>query len=489
MAARVPVITVAYSGLADFVSEETAFTIPHHLEPAETHFHVPNSLWAEPDGDRLAEEMRRMAEHPGREETVQRVTAARDLITTKFSWNAVTRRFDEFIADLEDAAQVPRVAMVTSWNSRCGVAENSRNIVSHSADTVSYEIFADKDSEIVDPDLEFGVVRNWVSRWSPELGELDDALKLADPDVVHLQFNFGFFELERLGGLINRQSEDRAVVVTFHRTRDIDIEGSHVSLSDIRAALERVQRLIVHQEADARVLAGFGLTDKVSVVPIGCAEPPAVSPSEARKAMGLGDRPIVATFGFLLPHKGVLELIRVIDSLRSEIPDICLLALCARHPDDSSRVYEEIVRKEIEERGLAQNVVLVTDYLPEETSRSILRSADAIVLAYKETEESSSAAIRFVLPLERPVIATDLAIFADCREALLTVDPEDPYALEDALRRVLGDDQLASDLAMRSRRAARRLRWSRIAAEHRQIYAAARRSFAQSLYGDRRAAR
>ena len=39
MAAGVPVITLAYSGLADFVSDDTATTIPFKLEPARTHFY------------------------------------------------------------------------------------------------------------------------------------------------------------------------------------------------------------------------------------------------------------------------------------------------------------------------------------------------------------------------------------------------------------------------------------------------------------------
>lgn len=476
MTAGIPVITVAYSGVADFVSERTAVTIPFHLEPAETHFKIPNSMWAEPDTKRLAVEMRRMYSDPERPEIKRRIAAARELIETEHSWEAVTRRFDGFISDLEDAAETPKVAMVTSWNSRCGVAENSHNIISSAEQSVSFEIFADKESQIVDPDLETGVVRNWISRWSPDLEELDDALRLSDPDVVHIQFNFGFYELERLASLIRGQLESRAVVITFHRTRDIEIDGEMTSLGSIRSTLELADRLIVHQEADAAILEGFGLKANVRIVPIGCSPPPDVSPSDVRDTLGLGKRPIVATFGFLLPHKGILELLDSIDALRLEMPDICLLALCARHPDESSRVYEEIVRKEIESRDLSGNVVLITDYLPEDVSRSILRCADAIVLPYRETEESSSAAVRFVLPLERPVIATDLQIFADCREAILPVEPNDPTAIEDAIRRVLTDDKLADDLARSARRTANRLRWSRIITEHREIYASARRS-------------
>src|SRR5664280_2891467 len=66
MAAGVPVISVAHSGLADFVSDETAITIPFTLEPAQTHFDIPDSVWAEPDRDRPPVAAFRRSADPGR---------------------------------------------------------------------------------------------------------------------------------------------------------------------------------------------------------------------------------------------------------------------------------------------------------------------------------------------------------------------------------------------------------------------------------------
>jgi glycosyltransferase involved in cell wall biosynthesis len=151
--------------------------------------------------------------------------------------------------------------------------------------------------------------------------------------------------------------------------------------------------------------------------------------------------------------------------------------LCARHPDPRSLAYEEIVRAEIGTRRLEDNVILITDYLPDTTAQAMLRATDAIVLPYRETAESSSAALRFVLPLQRPVIATDLAIFADARDALLIVDPTNPTGIGDAVRRVLMDDRLQEDLAARAEIAARRFRVQRVVADHREIYAAARTAY------------
>jgi glycosyltransferase involved in cell wall biosynthesis len=476
MAAGVPVITVAYSGLADFVSDETASTIPFRLEPAETHFEIPHSFWAEPDGAALVTQMRAHVEEIDPTKVAERVRRARDLVTTKFTWEAAARRWNDFLTYVEDAGEQPRVAMVTTWNVRCGVAENVRSIVDHAKGKVAIDIFANMDPKIVDPARELAVLRSWEDRWHPDLASLEEALRFSDTDVVHFQFNFGFFELGTLARLIERQLETRGVVVTLHRTKDIVIDGEIVSLSSIKSTLERVDRLIVHQADDVQVLADMGLSENVTVVPLGASSPPSVTPAEARAALGLGNRPVVGTFGFLLPHKGTLELVRAVGALREELPDICLLALCAHYPDVRSDEYESTVRAEIDRQGLGDNVLLVTEYVPDETVRTILRAADVIALPYGETEESSSAALRFLLPLERPLVVTDRSLFADCREWTLVVDPHEPQGIEEAIRRVLADPELHSSLAAQAGDGARRFRWSRVIADHREIYVTARRA-------------
>ena len=179
-------------------------------------------MWAEPDGDQLAIEMQRVVADPGRADLLERVDRARRLIATRYSWDASVRRWEEFIADLEGNEVPLRVAMVSTWNSRCGIAENTRYIVDQSRGSLEFDLFADVGAEVIDPLVEPGTVRTWESRWEPDLEELGDALRLTEAEVVHIQFNFGFFELQRMAALIERQLEQRGVVVTLHRTRDID---------------------------------------------------------------------------------------------------------------------------------------------------------------------------------------------------------------------------------------------------------------------------
>jgi len=484
MAAGVPVISVAYSGLADFVSDDTAVTIPYTIAEADTHLDIVGSQWAEPDAGALASELVRMASGDDAPRVAERTAAARELIARHYSWEAAADRWRALLADAEEGARHHRVAMVTSWNSRCGIAENSRYIVQHSGNSVDYDIFADVDVELIDPRADAGVLRTWKDRWTPDLGALEDALLVSDADVLHVQFNFGFFEFGHLAELIERQLPRRGVVLTLHRTLDYDDRGDLLTLRQIDRTLRRVDRLIVHQPTDARYLADMGIEDNVSIVPIGAAAVPEVTPEDARVALGIGSRPVVGTFGFLLPHKGTLELVRAVDALRAEFPDVLLLALCAGYPNLESKEYEASIREEVRSRGMEDNVVLVTEYLPDESARLMLRAADAIVLPYRATGESSSAALRFVLPIGRAVVVTDEPIFDDARDSILVADADRPRGIEEAVGEVLRDGGRRADLADRAERWSRRVRWDRVVADHRDIYVAAARAGA-----GRRAAR
>ena len=476
MLAGVPVISVAWSGLADFVSEETAVTIPYTLVPAESHLAEAGSLWAEPDAAVLAVELTRMAAGSDGDATAGRVARARQLIATRYSWEAAVERWRALVDEVEDGIGCPRVAMVTSWNSRCGIAENSRYIVEHTRDTVVYDIFADVDAEVIDAAAESGVVRTWKDRWTPELDRLEDALLLSDADVLHVQFNFGFFEFGHLAALLERQLDRRGVVVTMHRTLDYDDRGNLLSLRQIRDTLGRVDQLIVHQESDARYLAEMGIEDNVTLVPIGSAPAPDLSPEDVRGQLGLGDRPVVGTFGFLLPHKGTLELVEAVDRLRETHPDVLLLALCARYPNIESEQYEARIRAEVTARGMEDNVLLLTDYLSDEAARGLLRGADVIVLPYRDTGESSSAALRFVLPLGRAIAVTDQPLFDDARGSVLVMEANDVDGIVRTVGRVLDDPDLREDLAARAAQRSLAFRWERVVAEHRRIYAEARRA-------------
>jgi len=470
MLAEVPVITVAHSGLLEFSSDDTALIVRHRIEPANTHLTVAGSMWAEPDVEHLAERLREIHRAPEAPEVRRRASTAKALIEANFSWSAVAARWRRFVEELQASARTVSTVMVSPWNSRCGIAEYTRQLVEACGIRADIEVFADQDVQILDLNAERRTTRLWRDRSNPDLSALTAAVLASSSELVHIQFNFGFFELRALAHLIETVAPRKAVVLTFHATEDVEIGDELVSLGQIVPALAKADALIAHQQADVERLRAFGLTENVHLLPQGAPSEPPVSTEEARAGLGLSDRSTVATFGFLLPHKGVLELIEAVDLLRSEIPDILLLAPCAIHPDPSSGAYREVCEQLIRARRLEGHVTLITDFLADDAVRTLLAAADVIALPYAETAESSSAAMRFVLGIGAPIIATDIEIFEDVKDVVLQTKTNDPAELAEAIRHVLRSRDVAETLGAAARERAAAVGWPRVAAAHLETY-------------------
>ena len=419
MLAEVPVIAPASTGLADFVNESTAATIPFRERPAQTHLTVPGSTWMEPDRAALAEAMRQAFDGTAQSIRDERVVNAKRLVATEFSWPAVANRWAAFVAERRRLRPGIKVAMITTWNSRCGIAEYAKSLVTSLGSDVDVEPYCDQGVTVVDPLVEESTFRTWRQSLEEPLDQLYEALKQSNADVVHIQYNLGFFSARELDRLIQIESKRRPVIVTLHRTADLQIPGRLLSLRDAANGLRSAARVIVHQHRDMEFLAGLGVTENVDLIPIGCEPPCELDMQQMRIAHGVdASATVIGTFGFLLPHKGTLDLIRALPLLRANGDDIRLIALSALHPDPSSAAYREQCVAEIRRQGLEPFVSLKSEFLPTDTVNELLSACDAIVLPYHDTRESSSAALRSVLPIGRPTLVSDVPIFDDARSVL-----------------------------------------------------------------------
>ena len=466
MLADLAVIAVPYGGLADFCDDDTVFTVPFRLEDARTHLSIAGSQWAEPDVDVLAARMRWLFDHPDDHEVERRKARARKVIESEFTWPRVAARWSSFIDQRLRAALRPSLDLVTTWNSRCGIAEYSGALVHEFGPDHPVSVLANRDAEAVrDPD---DAVRCWNTLADPDVEHLADELAASHHDICHIQFNFGFFTLADLACLIETQAPRRAVVVTFHATVCEDIAG--IDLADIVESLRLADLLIVHQDADRRHLERLGLRN-VSVIPIGAPTGTLPTRGEARRAMGIDEeRLLVASFGFILPHKGTLELIQAMDPVRDKRPDATLLALCALHPDPRSGQYRDECQAEVRRLGLEGNVRLITDFLDASVVRTMLSATDMVVLPYGETSESASAALRMVLGCGVAVVAPRLPIFADAGDALVPLQSRDPEAIADAILKLASDPLAAQTAANRARQLAESMSTRATAASHLDHY-------------------
>ena len=472
MLARVPVISVDSSGLADFVSGDTAAVVGHHLAPATSHVSIVGSTWSEPSIGDLRREMRALVDGTDSATRLARLDAAEELIRTRYSWAAVTDRWAQFVQERVRRRTPLKVAAVTTFNSRCGIAEYSAHLYGAFGEALDLEVHADIGATPIDPVVEESVLRAWHNHRRGQIHDLIEALDGSTAPIVHIQHNVGFFTTAEFERLIDHEVSRRPTVITLHRTTPLDVDGKVEALTDIADTLQRVDAIIVHQESDRLRLAAAGIEANVRLMLHGTNTPIATDQRSARRRHGLPPRSfIIGTFGFLLPHKGVLRLLRAVAILRDRGIDAWFLGTCALHPDPSSAAHELEVRSEIKELGIERATKLITDFLAPEVSLDILSAADLLVLAYDPTAESASGALRSVLPLGKPIVTSRLPIFEDVAGVVEQIDvPADPAALADLLEGLWRDEQRRELLATRVQEFAERTSWRRTAQATRELY-------------------
>ena len=442
-----PVITTAHSGQRDFCTPETAWLVDYHFARAQTHLDLPNSVWGEPDHADLVRQLRavRTADPDTRR---ARAAALRERVTRDFTWDAVAARTRAALAALDDLPSPdlpPRIAWVTSWNTRCGIAAYASYLACRLPQT-QLAILANHSDERLGPDGD-NVVRCWEQGWHDDLSGLDAAIREHGAEAAVIQFNFGFFDIHAFGRLLTGlQADGIRTYVVLHATADVAKPGLQISLSEIPQALAGCTRLLVHGIDDLNRLKAFGHVDNVALFPHGVGRAPDVDPDAVHARHDLGDGRILASFGFLLPHKGLMELVAAFETLREERPDLQLVMCHALYPVGDSTEARDALQARIARSRHADAITLITDYLPDREALSVLSLAEAVVFPYQHTQESASGAVRFGMASGRPVATTPLPIFDDVADAAHQLPGTDSGAIADGLARLLDDADLRARL-------------------------------------------
>ena len=468
MLARVPVISTATSGLADFVDSSTAAVIPSERTPAASHVSIPGSEWFEPNREVLQRELRSLYEGSDSEIRTQRVDAAHVKISSDLSWSAVGKRIQDSVnASLLKPTSI-KVSHLSTFNSRCGIAEYSSLLLNGLPKHVASSVYANRDAWPIDPDEEEDVVRIWEQARHQDISNLVTALNISDSDIVHLQYNYGFFSMEDLTTLINHVQGVKPVVVTLHRTIDLDRGHEIVSLSHAADALKKVAAIVVHEKHDVERLAGFGITGNVVLIPH------AAMPFKGQRSGRVFNPETelkIGTFGFLLPHKGLEVTLTALHSLNFRGIPTSLTALCSIHPDPSSQAAHDRVTDLIDRWNLTSKVRLDTGYKSVEEIHTELDDVDILVLPYTETEESSSGVLAMLLGIGKPIIATDLAIFSGSKDALITIPaPAQSEDLTTAISELISNPNMMREKGRTAAQRALDISWGAIGQKTTDLY-------------------
>lgn len=444
MLSGLPVITTGWSGQLDFCDTENAWLVDYRFERAQSHFGLHASAWAHADRDALAAAMRE-AHGLSRAERAQKAAAGRAQLLSEHKWEDVAGRMLDALADLplrQAARSEPRIGWVSTWNARCGIATYSEHLVAHMPAPVT--VFAAHETRTTRPDEE-NSVRSWTaSKNENGLDAVADALEAHAIDTLVIQFNYAFYNHDELCALIDRaKARGCTVVMMLHSTRDPVKEIPGAELFRFADHLRRCDRLLVHSIADLNRLKAIGLVDNVALFPHGALT---AAPLDHRPQPG---PPLIASYGFALPDKGLAQLIDAVALLRDRGEAVRLRMVNAEFPAPISTQLVADLRAKIAALHLSDRVELISDFLPDDQSLSLLADAALIIFPYQKSGESASGAVRYGMASGRPVAVTPLAIFDDVAAATFTLPGTGAEAIATGLSAALASLRTGDETATR----------------------------------------
>ena len=121
--------------------------------------------------------------------------------------------------------------------------------------------------------------------------------------------------------------------------------------------------------------------------------------------------------------------------------------------------------------GLKESVRLEGEYMNSQTLDDLIASADVVLLPYDSKDQATSGVLIEAVAAWRPVVATG---FPHARELLsggagIVVQHRNPKAMADALRRILEDSELATQMSNQARVIASNLLWPAIGRRYAQL--------------------
>ena len=435
MLSNLAVITTCWGGQLDFCDEETAWLIDYKFEPAKTHFELFNSVWAEPSIEHLAMLMQKGYSLSKKERT-KKIQKAKEKLLKKFTWKNTALNLIQAarIFSQNSFSEPPKIGWISTWNTKCGIASYSKHLINNMYEPVT--ILADQSSEIIERDAD-NVYRCWKQGEGDDLKQLSQTIENLNLDTIVIQFNYGFFNFDSFNKFLLEQiNKQKIIIITLHSTKD----PKHLPNKELKKlipSLSKCNRILVHSYNDLNRLKELQLIHNAMLFPHGI-----LNWENKEQSKKDGKTFIIASYGFFLPHKGLLELIKALSILIKEDKNIKLKMVNAIYPAPQSYELVNKAKKLIETLKLNNYIELHTNFLEDKESLKLLSQADLIIFPYQETGESSSAAVRYGLATGKPIAVTPLEIFNDVQEAVFKLPGTSAQDIANGVQKLIKEIKL-----------------------------------------------
>src|SRR5947209_6666329 len=304
----------------------------------------------------------------------------------------------------------PRVAFMASYPPReCGIGTFTYDIVNAydqiDPSRLSVVIALNDYGQMYDYDLHDYQGR---VRYQVDVEDTDSYIEIADQinrsriQVVNIQHEYGIHGGDHGEYLLEFMRRlEKPIVLTLHTVLphpEGHFKGVTQRILDLSAAV-----VVLAKSAVPLIRDNFSLpTERLHVIPHGI---PNFTRKEAirrrtKNLLGLGNRPLLSTFGLIGPSKAIEFVIQALPAIVEQKPDVLYLVIGQTHPHIRKRegeTYRNYLTDLARELGVQKNVRFNNRFLSNTELIRYLAATDVYIMAYLNRDQIVSGTLAYAV--------------------------------------------------------------------------------------------
>jgi glycosyltransferase involved in cell wall biosynthesis len=252
-------------------------------------------------------------------------------------------------------------------------------------------------------DLEIHTVINSVNpfNWT----SIGNRLKKEKPDIIVVRFWLPFMG-PALGTILRRVKKNKHTKIICIADNIIPHEKRPGDNAFTKYFLKSCDAFITMSEKVMEDLRKFqpGKPAKLVSHPLYDSFGEMIPKPEARKKLGIDDQQaVILFFGFIRKYKGLDLLLEAMSLLKNDpsVPNHISLLVAGEFYED-----ERPYREQIEKLGIANRLILRTDFIPDSEVKYYLSAADAVIQPYRNATQSGVTPLAY--HFEKPMVVTNV---------------------------------------------------------------------------------
>jgi glycosyltransferase involved in cell wall biosynthesis len=358
------------------------------------------------------------------------------------------------------------VYLVSSWNTRCGIAAYSRMLADELKKRVNINVIDVSKNRAVSP---FFFVLGYENGKKNQIVQVQFAYGMF-PGFVQSR-RWGFSDFGALLFYLGLAFSKSLVVTTFHEVKTKRNPSGKIKLV-YEKLLDKLicnisDLIIVHTiESKEALIKNYGMNkERIKIVPMGCLQNPIINDKEkAKEKLQLTGKTVITVPGFISKNHGIDLVVSIMPHLEKEI---VLLIAGGTRTKESEQYKEEL--KEIAKQNHIDERIFFVDEFP--IPVTVFNATDIAILPYRCATESLS--LRMLIAYGIPTIASDLNFFREIKQqygCIETFEADNAKSLLSETLLLLADREKQNSLKDQCTEMWNQNKWSEIAKKYVEAY-------------------